>query len=368
MKHLLNLSRREKQKLSGFTLIELMISLGILGVVMTGFASYVTSASRAQKAISVKVDQQDFKGLISSPSSGVSINSKCGVDLNIDQFPAANTWAATPRVKLDKNTVKINEYNSDGVLIGEIANPNTGVIKSSSQIKLNDIFIDDLNRLSATVPTAIPMPITLELNVQASDETLASMRTLKYNMNVTTQQPGGPGTPVTIKDCQVTSVAGANVGNQNLGACVPGSTGAVSYDCVRCTVAGGVLDETVTPNTCTKIYGSATGTAWELAAATGWGRELYGGEAPTIWGGNGLTNAQKFCEVQKQHLAYIRHTIERHGTNCGQSYGVVFWHELNAGRGGRRPLPPAQQSFIQADVLGCGPAYDFINSVKCKIF
>ncbi|MEQ1665995.1 MAG: type II secretion system protein, partial [Bdellovibrionales bacterium] len=114
----------------GFSLIELMMALGILGILMTGFATYITSATRAQKAISVKMDRQDFRNLISiSPSTSLSMPSipqKCADDIG-SKLPPFNTWPNTPAFTMPNTTV-LNQYNADGTIFAPLANLGTGVI------------------------------------------------------------------------------------------------------------------------------------------------------------------------------------------------------------------------------------------------
>lgn len=192
-------SRRISGKQNGFSLIELMMSLGILGIVMTGFATYVTSATRAQKAITIKMDQVDFKNFVTSQNSGLTIPSKCSADLGT--LPNPTSWSTTPKANLDSSVAKINEYKSDGTLIGEIANAATGVINGSSLLKLNSISIDKLNRLVLPVAPATTgsAQVILELNVQPADSSMAAIRSLKFPMNVTIDAGG------VMTSCQVLS-------------------------------------------------------------------------------------------------------------------------------------------------------------------
>jgi prepilin-type N-terminal cleavage/methylation domain-containing protein len=189
----------------GFSLIELMMALGILGILMTGFATYITSATRAQKAISVKMDRQDFRNLISiSPSTSLSMPPQCLADFG-SKLPAPNTWPATPTFNLPNTTV-LNQYNTDGTIFAPLANLNTGVIFGTTTLRIASITVTGLDQavaLPVAPATAALKPISLRISVQPTDATLASLSTFIFPMNLTINQAGA------ITGCQISQNAAA---------------------------------------------------------------------------------------------------------------------------------------------------------------
>ncbi|MEQ1665996.1 MAG: type II secretion system protein [Bdellovibrionales bacterium] len=199
-------SNTEKSK-KGFSLIELMMALGILGILMTGFATYITSATRAQKAISVKMDRQDFRNLISiSPSTSLSMPSipqKCADDIG-SKLPAFNTWPVTPSFTMPNTTV-LNQYNADGTIFAPLANLGTGVIFGTTTLRIASITVTGLDQ-AVTLPVALATAqklVILRFSVQPTDATLASLSTFILPMNLTIDSTG------TVVGCQISQNAAA---------------------------------------------------------------------------------------------------------------------------------------------------------------
>ncbi|MEQ1664485.1 MAG: type II secretion system protein [Bdellovibrionales bacterium] len=175
----------------GFSLIEMMMALGVLGIVMTGFATYVTSATRAQKAISVKMDRQDFRNLISiSPSTSLTFQDKCAADIG-SKLPAFNNWANTPSFTLPNTTI-LNQYNSDGTVFNSLANLGTGAIFGTTQLRINSITVTGLDQATAlpVAPNLVNKLIMLRFNVQPTDASLASLATFILPMNLSINSAG----------------------------------------------------------------------------------------------------------------------------------------------------------------------------------
>jgi peptidoglycan hydrolase-like protein with peptidoglycan-binding domain len=99
-----------------------------------------------------------------------------------------------------------------------------------------------------------------------------------------------------------------------------------------------------------RVFGDSTLTAWNFAKIFGFGRELYGG---SLAGRTALGNATAVCKIYGGSTwTYISHTVERHGTSCGDQYGITWYDGSN---------------FSTGDVLGCNQDYNFINSVTCSL-
>ena len=175
---------------SGMSILEVTISIGIMGIMALSFASMMTEQAKQQKRLELKLAQNDTKTILITALKNGNVctaqfsNTLFGaIDLNKNQSGTLNLSDAAvdkaSAAKLSVNKVYLGDVNTSQVAIikGEKLPGATGGL-------ISDIFIGNLKRTTPTDDTTYTGDLIVSIDSNSSG--LGTIKPITVRLNITT--------------------------------------------------------------------------------------------------------------------------------------------------------------------------------------
>lgn len=147
---------------SGFTLVEIMVAMGLMGVITLGVMSQMKNMAQGQATSEMKVEELEMKRIILST---LSDRNACKTT-----FQSANIGQSISKIQNSAGTAIYqvgNTYGNKTLKITDIKTEDTGVIQNGTRVVKLHVRIQKMKKIIK----ANVKDIMIKLNVKAADAT-----------------------------------------------------------------------------------------------------------------------------------------------------------------------------------------------------